>query len=92
MTKVNALTTYQEALSQLTDAVNALDQAHAMLKDINLHNYIDAKLWGRPVDISDALNIADGLLRDLQNVRCPDCDKPMSGSEDCLSGCCPEVN
>lgn len=88
---MSAITTYREAVSQLIDAVNALDQAHALLKDIDLHNYVMTRVWGRPMNLSDAVNIADGLLRDAQNLTCPDCGKPMTESEDCLSGHCPEI-
>lgn len=88
----NAIQTYKDAMSELTDAVNALDQAHSALKDLDLHRYISAKLWGRYVDIEDVVNIADALLGDLQRVICPDCNQPMAESEDCLSGQCPEVN
>ena len=88
---MSAVAKYNEALSQLIDAVNALDQAHAMLKDIDLHNYVGAKLWGKPANLNDAVNLADGLLRDMQNITCPDCGKPMAESEECLSGVCPEI-
>lgn len=88
---MSAVEKYNEALSQLIDAVNALDQAHALLKDIDLHNYIATKTWGRHINLSDAVNIADGLLRDLQNATCPDCGKPFAANEDCLSGACPEI-
>lgn len=87
----SAVKTYEEAVSQLIDAVNALDQAHSMLKDIDLHTYISTQHWGRHFNIADAVNIADGLLRDLQNVVCPDCGKPMAEAEECLAGACPEI-
>lgn len=88
---MSAVEKYNEALSQLIDAVNALDQAHDMLKGIDLHTYIDTTHWGRHFNLKDAVNIADGLLRDLQNVTCPDCGKPMAEAEECLSGACPEI-
>lgn len=88
---MKAITTYNEAISELITAVNALDQAHSMLKDIDLHDYIDSGYSYRRLNVKDAVNIADGLLRALQDVRCPDCDTPMAESEDCLSGCCPEL-
>ena len=88
---MSAVAKYNEALSQLIDAVNALDQAHAMLKDIDLHTYIQTRACGRLTSLKEAVDIADGLLRDLQNVTCPDCGKPMAESEECLSGVCPEI-
>ena len=88
---MSAVAKYNEALSQLIDAVNALDQAHAMLKDIDLHNYISTKTWGRHVSMLDAVAIADKLLFDLQNATCPDCGKPFAENEECLSGVCPEI-
>lgn len=90
-TKQSAVATYKEAVSFLTDAVNALDQAHALLKDMDLHNSIAGKLWGRHVNLAEAVKIADDLLRDLQEVKCDECDKPMAESEDCLSGHCPSL-
>jgi hypothetical protein len=87
----SAITTYKEAVSELINAVNALDQAHSMLKDIGWDNYISTKTWGRHVCIDEAVEIADGLLRDLQNIVCPECGKLMAESEDCLSGCCPDL-
>lgn len=91
-TKQPAIATYREAVSEIQNAVNALDQAHAMLKDIDLHNYIATKVWGRFANIQDAVNLADGLLRDLQNATCPDCGKPMAEAEDCLLGHCPNLS
>lgn len=88
---MHAVESYREALNQLTDAVNALDQAHAALRDIDLHNYISSKYWGRHVNLPDAVAIADKLLFDLQNVTCPDCGQPMADAEDCLAGDCPSL-
>jgi hypothetical protein len=88
---ISAIETYKQAVSYLIDAVNALDQAHSVLKDHNLHECIAVKFRGRHLSIGEAVEIADGLLRDLQNVRCPDCDQPMAESEDCLTGCCPSL-
>lgn len=88
---MSALTTYKEAISELITAVNALDQAHSMLKDIDLHHYITTGYTYHRLNVQDAVNIADGLLRQLQNVECPECGNPMAESEDCLSGCCPEL-
>lgn len=88
---MKTITTYNEAISELINAVNALDQAHSMLKDIDLHHYVTTGYTYHRLNVKDAVNIADNLLRALQDVRCPDCDKPMAESEDCLGGCCPEV-
>jgi hypothetical protein len=88
---MSALTTYKEAISELINAVNALDQAHSLLRDIDLHHYIDTAYGARRHNVHDAVNIADELLRQLQNVECPECGNPMAESEDCLSGCCPEL-
>lgn len=90
-TKQSARATYEEAVSFLTDAVNALDQAHSLLKDLDLHQYISTKLWGRHASLLDAVAVVDKLLYDAQNVVCEECGKPMAESEDCLSGHCPEL-
>jgi hypothetical protein len=88
--KAPAIETYREAVSQLTDAVNALDQAHSMLRDMDLHNSITAKLWGRYVSLGEAVNLADNLLRDAQNITCDNCGKPMAEINECLEGTCQE--
>ena len=85
---VPAIQTYKEALSELVTAVNALDQAHSMLKDIDLHNCISTKCWGRWVSLKEAVDIADGLLREAQKLTCEECGKPMAENEDCLEGNC----
>src|SRR4030095_2462725 len=91
-TKQPAVEIRAEAELELQKAVNALDMAHALMKDIGLEKYISMKVWNRYVDLGDAVKIADGLLKDIQDIQCPDCSKPMAESEDCLSGCCPEVS
>jgi hypothetical protein len=88
---IPATEAYKEAVSYLIDAVNALDQAHSVLKDHNLHECIAVRRGGRWLTVGETVEIADGLLRDLQNVRCPDCDQPMAGAEDCLAGACPSL-
>jgi hypothetical protein len=89
--KTPALEIYKEAVDEMTNAVNALDQALSMLRDIDLDNYISTKIWGRYVSLRDAVDIANRLLSDLQNVKCMDCGKPMAASEECLSGNCPSL-
>ena len=93
-TKQSAAATYKEAMSELMDAVNALDQAHGMLKEIGWDRYISTKVSGmayRHVTLLDAVAIADKLLYDMQHTTCPDCGRPLDGNDDCLSGDCPEV-
>jgi hypothetical protein len=87
----SALTTYKEAVSELINAVNALDQAHSMLNDIGWDQYISTQTWGRHVSLLDAVAMTDKLLFDAQNATCPECAKPLAESEDCLSGCCPDL-
>ena len=87
----SAVKTYAEAMSELVTAVNALDQAHALLKDIGWDNYISTKIHGRHVNLLDAVALADKLLYDMQNSTCPECQLPLAESEDCLSGCCPSL-
>lgn len=91
MTKQTAVKTYAEAERELITAVNALDQAHAMLKDIGWDNYISTKIQGRYVTLLDAVAIADKLLFDMQNSTCPECQLLLAESEDCLSGDCPSL-
>jgi hypothetical protein len=89
--KSSAIETYREALSELQNAVNALDMAHALLRDLGWHNYVETGYGPRRQTLQSMVYDADGLLRDAQNIICPECAKPMAESEDCLSGCCPDL-
>ena len=74
MTNTTALkrgaTAYKEAESFLIDAVNALDQAHALLKDIGLDRSVLTLFQGRHVTVLEAVAIADKLLYELQHTPC----------------------
>jgi phage FluMu protein Com len=88
---MSAITTYREAIEQLKIAEEALDQAHAMLRDLNLHNYIDTGRGPYRQTVSSAFDIVNGLLKDLQKARCIECDKPLAENEVCLESKCAEV-
>ena len=90
-TKVNSLNTYREAVQQLQTAVDAIDQAHAMLKDLKLDTYITAGYGPRRQTVRSLYFDAEGLLEDLKNAACPDCGRPMAENLDCLEDRCPDV-
>jgi hypothetical protein len=85
------MTIYNEAIGQLQAAADAIDQAHAMLRDLKLHNYIETGRGPYRQTLNSAYGIVSGLLEDLQNVTCPDCGKPMAADSDCMANRCPEV-
>jgi hypothetical protein len=86
-----AITSYREAAEQLQIAAEAIDQAHAMLRDLNIHNYIETGRGPYRQTLNSAYGIINGLLQDLINSTCPDCGKPLADNIDCLEDRCPEV-
>lgn len=80
--------TLREAVEQLEIAEVAIDQAHAMLKDLKLHDYIQS---GMKRTIKTVSLDVSGLLEDLKNVRCPDCNEPMADNLACLEDRCPTL-
>jgi hypothetical protein len=91
MKLISAITTYREAVEQLQLAANAIDQAHAMLKDLELDNYIDTGHGMYRQTVKSAHRIVDGLLEDLKQAGCPDCGKRLADNIDCLENRCPDV-
>ena len=98
MTKINAVTTYREAIEQLQIAEEAIDQAHAMLLDLKLNNWIEAgcgryrQTLGRYRQTpGSAYDIVHGLLEDLKNAACPECGEPLADNIACLEQRCPSL-
>jgi hypothetical protein len=85
--KVPAIDTYREALGQLRIAADALDQAHSMLRDINLH-HLGTGSGVYFVSIANMANRADKLITNLMEETCEECGKAFSLSPDCLEGPC----
>jgi hypothetical protein len=68
---------YTDAVIQMENAIYELDQAHALLKDIGLHQYSEA--WkGAPLSIETICRRADKLLATLRRVECEECGRLMS--------------
>jgi hypothetical protein len=86
--KTPAAVTYREALQQLRAAEEAIDQAHAMLRDLNLHDWIETGRGPYRQTLNSAYGIVHGLCEDLQNVLCPECGQPMAERTDCLEQRC----
>ena len=91
MTTETAESTWRDAIEQLLIAANAIDQAHAMIRDLNLHNYIETGRGPYRQTLNSAFGIVIGLLRDLQEVICPECSNPMAENPACLAGNCPTL-
>jgi hypothetical protein len=90
---MTAIKTYQEALYFLRSAEEALDQAHAQLRDLGLDKYIDTccgQMY-RNHNVGSAHAIVEGLIENLTEVECPECGKPMAENEACLAGRCPSI-
>jgi hypothetical protein len=68
---------YKQALLDLERASAELDQVHASLKDIGLHNTV----FGRRADlnnIQDLVADTDLLLKELREADCPECDHAIA--------------
>ena len=87
----NVINTWNEAAEQLQIAADAIDQAHAMLRDLKLHNYIETGRGPYRQTLNSAYGIVNGLLCDLKNSACPDCGAPLAENVACLENRCPEV-
>jgi hypothetical protein len=89
-TNLDYLALYAEALAELRKAEEALDQAHAMLKDLNLDCYIEAgpRMRSGRMTVADTYSVVAGLAKDLETVACPECGNDMSANVACLSGRC----
>jgi hypothetical protein len=87
MTTVSKTDIYNDAVKELRTAADALDQAHAMLRDLGLQNWIETGKAQYRQTVGSASKIAMGLYEDLKNLKCPECDKPMT--EACLDNRCP---
>jgi|KBSMisStandDraft_5_1062788.scaffolds.fasta_scaffold2781228_2 hypothetical protein len=80
--------TYNQAIRFLEEAVEALDQAHACLKDVGMDQVISTKTWGRYVSLLNAVALTDKLLDDARSARCEDCGMLLAGNARCLQQTC----
>jgi hypothetical protein len=91
MKTVSRTEIYNAALEQLRIADEAMDQAHAMLKDLGLDDYVETGYGPRRQNARSLSLAVSGLLEDLRDVKCPDCGEPLSGNEACLANRCPSL-
>ena len=84
---VSAVTTYNEALKQLKIAAEALDQAHSMLRDINL-NHLGTGSGAYFVSIANMAQRAEQLVVNLQEEVCEECGNTLAENVACLEGRC----
>jgi hypothetical protein len=82
--------TYNQAIRFLEEACEAIDQAHACLKDVDMDQTIYTRTWGRFVSVLDAVRMVDKLLEDARGARCDDCGQLLAGNARCLRGNCLE--
>lgn len=80
---------YREALEQLRIAADALDQAHSMLRDINMH-HIGTGSGPYRLSLGQIGARAFGLVTALENDECDECGRKVSENADCLAGWCAE--
>jgi len=83
--------TLREALAQMRTAEDALDQAHAMLRDLGLDKWIDTGSGPYRQTVGSAYEIVAALIDDLSSVKCPDCGEPMAERTACLANRCPSL-
>jgi hypothetical protein len=77
---------YTEAVKQMEAAVAELDQAHATLRDIGLHQYSEP--WkGNPLSIEKLYKRADELLATLRRVECDECGRPLAAHAQDATNC-----
>lgn len=89
MTPEKAMERLQEAIEQMKTAAEALDQAHAMMRDLKLHNYVETGCGPYRQTLSSAYGIVEGLQKDMETLACMDCGQPMNA--ECLAGRCPSL-
>ncbi len=80
--------TYNQAIRFLEEAVEALDQAHACLKDVAMETAIQTTTWGRHVSLLSAVAMTEKLLDEARSARCDDCGMLLAGNAPCLKGNC----
>ena len=68
---------YRQAVAQLRKAVDALDQAHATLKDLKIDKAVEADTLHR-FNARQLCRYMEGLLTDLNTLECEDCGHPLS--------------
>jgi cellobiose-specific phosphotransferase system component IIA len=83
--QMSALSTFREALLEIENAADALDQAHSSLKQLGLHRYRKGAYGESIESLSEH---AFELLKYLRQVKCEECDKALGENEACLNGTC----
>ncbi len=70
---------YAQALAQLAVAVEALDQAHASMRDAQVDDVATTNgTWPGPMTVTKLRISATGLLNALHHAECEDCGLPYS--------------
>jgi|SRR5579872_1203805 len=79
---------YQQAIEQLTEAVDALDQAHASMKDAGIQD-IDSGFSPifRGLDIRAVVHHAQKILDELKTAECDECGHALLKHGDAFTGC-----
>lgn len=76
---------YTEAVKQMEAAVAELDQAHATLRDIGLHQYTGP--WRAKLSVETLYERADELLTTLRSVECDECGRPLAAHAADVTNC-----
>jgi hypothetical protein len=83
--QTSALKVYREALLELENAADALDQAHSLFKQVGLHK-ARKSAYRKPVE--SLSEYAFELLKYLREIECEECGKPLGENEACMQGRC----
>ena len=77
---------YTEAVRQMETAVAELDQAHATLRDIGLHQYCEPRR-GNPLSAEKLYKRADELLATLRAATCDECGRTLAAHAADVTNC-----
>ena len=69
---------YKEAVEAWRKAVEELDQAHAVLRDIGLHKAVDTAGGAYRMTPDSVTGLAFSLLEKLENYTCDECGRGIA--------------
>ena len=86
MARITRFERYQEALAYLRESAAAIDQAHAVLKDIECDD-ISIEARGGAIDVLALSNQVEAMVREVETAECGDCGHELSKHSDPRYGC-----
>jgi hypothetical protein len=76
ITKTTRFTMYEQAISQLEEAAEALDQAHASMKDAQVDDVRSYRSNG--LSVRSIVSHVEALIDELKKAECGECDHKLS--------------